>query len=244
MQKWSPEPLAAGRSSLGAYQPLHPATAVAALDAAFRPETGFAEPKGLLQHLSRDERARIVDLLELDLRREHDERARREAEAQAAADASRQAEDAAALARWQAEFAEGVRREIKDKLDDLVRHAADLAVAMATKVVRREVAVDPEVLVRALETVLYKAEAGATLSVTVHPDDARWLAAASELRERLRVGEIKEDRRLARGGCLVKADDLEWDATVERQLAVLGEAAADALAIPADQAPQPEAVDV
>jgi flagellar biosynthesis/type III secretory pathway protein FliH len=68
-----------------------------------------------------------------------------------------------------------------------------------------------------------------------------WLRGAPELRERLRIAEIKEDRRLERGGCLVKAGDNEWDATVERQLAVLGEALQEALSVPAES---PEAGDV
>ncbi len=41
---------------------------------------------------------------------------------------------------------------------------------------------------------------------------------------------MKEDRRIARGGCLVQADDLEWDATLQRQLSVLEEVARAALA--------------
>jgi len=244
MQKWSPKAFAEPPACGAGYEPLAAASAIEPHNAAFRPEARFADAHGLLRQLSRDERAQIMELLDLDLRREHADQVSREAAAQAAAEAARREAEAAALARWQAELADEVRRECRDGLAALVRHTADLAVLLATKIVRREVAADPDVLVRALETVLYKVEAGAALTVTVHPDDAAWLAAAPELRERLRIGEIKEDRRLERGGCLVKAADLEWDATIERQLAVLGETLDEALAVPPDPAPEPEAAHV
>jgi flagellar biosynthesis/type III secretory pathway protein FliH len=86
------------------------------------------------------------------------------------------------------------------------------------------------VLLRAVETILFKAEPGVRLEVTCHPDDAALFIGSPDLRARLRIGEVKEDRRIARGGCLVRAGDLEWDATLQRQLSVLEEVAHAALA--------------
>ena len=234
MQRWCPEPLGVETAAAGVFEALAPAVAasVADEDGGFRPETGFRDPTRLLRQLSREERAEVVELLEQDLRREYEDRLQRELAERDEAAARRQAEETELHDRWQRELGEGLRREVLDALGSLARETAAMAVVMATKLVRREVAQDPEVLVRTLETVLYKSAAGCPLAVTVHPDDAAWLAAAPAVRERLRIREVKEDRRLERGGCLVNTDELEWDATVERQLAVLGEAMDEALAMP------------
>lgn len=242
MQKWCPEPLVADNAAAGAFEPLAAATAgtLVADRAGFRPEAGFTDPHCLLRQLSRAERAQVMELLDQDVRREYEDQGRRETAARQQADADRQAAEAAALDQWQRELAEGLRREIEDALATVAKQTVTMASLMATKLVRREVTTDPEVLVRTLETVLYKAEAGCALSITAHPEDAAWLEAAPELRDRLRIREIKADRRLERGGCLVRADDLEWDATVERQLAVLGEALDEALAVPPDPDLEPD----
>lgn len=239
MQKWCPESLAPETAAV--FEPVALATAdVPAVDPGFRPETGFTDPASLLLQFSREERAQVLALLEQDLRREYEEKARQESRQREEADAARRAEQDQALNRWQDELSAGLRGRVDESIAGLARHAVDMALLMAAKVVRRAVEADPEVLVRNLETVLYKAEAGCALSVTVHPEDAAWLRSAPELRERLRIAEIKEDRRLERGGCLVKAEDDEWDATVERQLAVLGEALQESLSVPAEK---PEADD-
>jgi flagellar biosynthesis/type III secretory pathway protein FliH len=201
----------------------------------FRPEAGFADAAGLLSSLSRDERAQVVTLVENDLRREYEQRCQEESAAREAALAERQAAETAQRARWQEEFAGGVRREVEAALASLAQHTAAIARLMAEKLVRREVAADPEVLLRALETVLFKVEAGCSLQVTVHPDDAAWLRQQTEACARLRIAEIKDDRRLDPGGALVKADGHEWDATIERQLDVLAETLAEALALPAPE---------
>ena len=248
MQKWCPEPLVADNSTAGAFESMATAAcdSLAADRAGFRPEAGFTDPHRLLRQLSRAERAQVMELLDQDVRREYEDKCRVESAARTKADTEHQAAEAAALDQWQRDLAEGLRREIEDALATVAQQTVTMAMLMATKLVRREVAADPEVLVRTLETVLYKAEAGCSLSITAHPEDATWLDAAPELRKRLRISEIKADRRLERGGCLVRADDLEWDATVERQLAVLGEALAEALAVPPeadnepDDEPQPE----
>ncbi|MEZ4388762.1 MAG: FliH/SctL family protein [Candidatus Krumholzibacteriia bacterium] len=211
----------------------------------FRPEAGFADARGLLAALSRDERAEIMALVEQDLRKEYEQKAQDAAAAHAAAEAARLAAEADACSRWREEFGGGIRREIEASLATLAAQTTAIAVLMAEKLVRREVTVDRGVLERALATVLYKVEAGCVLQVTAHPDDAAWLLDHPELRDQLRVGEVKSDRRLERGGALVKAADTEWDVTVERQLGVLSETLDDALALPADvpEGPHPSGDD-
>jgi len=244
MQKWCPEPLAveADGSHFQAMA-LVENMAVEPSNVAFCPEAGFADSRGVLTQLTREERAQVLDLLEQDLRREFDEQREHERQARRAVEAAQsvaaQAE-ADNLKQWQESFASGLQQEYADAVSSLARHTVDMAVIMAEKLVRREVETDRDILIRTLETVLYKAEAGVSLSVTMNPEDAAWFAESEEQRNRLRIKEIKEDRRVDRGGCLVKTDDLEWDATIQRQLAVLGETMSETLAVPVNPDLTPE----
>ena len=68
MQKWCPEPLEI-EANAGTFQPLSMAPGAAPQHPGFRPEAGFADPRGLMRQLSRDERTLIIELLEQDLRR-------------------------------------------------------------------------------------------------------------------------------------------------------------------------------
>lgn len=244
MQKWCPEPLAGASGSAAGFEstPLAAAPDAAGDQHGFRPEQGFAAADGLLRSLSRDERAQVMALLEQDLRREYEQRHQESTSAleTAAHEAHRAATEA--LAQWQAGLATALRQEIDATLASWARRLGEIAVLMATRVVRREVQLDPQILVRAVETVLFKAEAGRPLTVTAHPDDAAWLEQSPELRDQLRISAIKTDRRVERGGCLVHSDQIEWDATVERQLAVLGEVVDEALAqTVASSSPEEEA---
>jgi len=241
MQKWCPEPLTV-EPGHGAFVPLtewHD-DATEASARGFRPETGFADSASLLASLSREERAEVMKLLESDVLRRYEEQHRDAEAAREQEEVRRIAEQDAIHARWREEFSVGMRREVEDALSTLAARTVEMAHLMAEKLVRREVASDPQVLVRALETVLYKIEAGCSLQVTVHPDDAAWLADQQEVRDRLRIAEVKEDRRLERGGALVKTRGEEWDVTIERQLAVLAETLDEALSLPPDAAAGPE----
>jgi hypothetical protein len=227
MQKWCPEPLLPDGASDDAFV----AVAVGAGDrTGFRPEAGFADQQNLLGQLSRDERAQLVDLVELDLRAEYDTRlagevARLSAHHAADLDAAR-----ASLASCEAAFAANAVAAFETSSRELADAAVSLAVQLAEKLVRARIELDTGVLVRAVETILFKAEPGVLLEVTCHPDDAALFTGSPELRARLRLGEVKEDRRISRGGCLVRAGELEWDATLQRQLSVLEEVARAALA--------------
>ncbi len=233
MQKWCPEPLLPDAAHDGGF---------VAVDVApgertgFRPEAGFADHQNLLGQLSRDERAQLVDLVELDMRGEYEKRLAAETAQLSAQHAADLAAARAALAGCQEAFAGEAVVAFEKATRDLASAAVALAVQLAEKLVRARVEVDPGVLQRAVETILFKAEPGVQLEVTCHPDDAALFTEAPDLRARLRIGEVKQDRRIARGGCLVRAGELEWDATLQRQLSVLEEVARAALA--GDAAPQ------
>ncbi len=213
MRKWSPEELP--RPAAPGFRPLE----AAGRDAGFQPEFGPAADADPLARLTPAER----------------ERARQRLAAEVAA--AVEARDAECARRREEElraFGDGLATAIEAQnaavMQAVARAAADLALAVAARVVRREVEADPEVLARVIEDLLLRLPAGAPLSLTVHPDDAAWLEAQPELRRRLRVGAVQADRRVQRGGCTAVADRREWDATVAGQLSTLGEAVAAALA--------------
>lgn len=238
MQKWSLEPLTVDPEVQGGFVPVTEwSTPAEPSNTSFRPEAGFADPASLLAALSREERAQVMELVDQDIRTEYEARAQQAQAEQIQAEAQRQATLTEALDQWRDQFSVALRQEIDDALSTLARRTVDIAVLMAEKLVRREVVADTGVLVRALETVLFKTEAGSSMQVTAHPDDATWLRDNPELCSRLRITEVKDDRRLARGGALVSTDSGEWDATIERQLAVLAETFEEAFLLPAEADP-------
>ena len=134
--------------------------------------------------------------------------------------------------RHQEELAE-VRNEFIQRLDNWCREltagqdlerrgiaaeAAGLALALARKIIRDTVEVDPGFVTRTLETALFKIRDANPLTVTLHPDDANLLEDNPDLMAGLRIGTVVSDRRVEKGGCLVRAGVREWDATLSRQM--------------------------
>jgi len=111
----------------------------------------------------------------------------------------------------------------------LAEDAGDLAVMIAEKIIRERANQDRDMLIRSLETALFKIQAESEITVLVHPDDAFWLEMDEELCERLRIGAVVPDRRVDPGGCRIKAGAEEWDATVKTQLAALADLVKGAL---------------
>jgi flagellar biosynthesis/type III secretory pathway protein FliH len=185
----------------------------------FRHESGFSDTKALMNSLTREERAQVYKLVELDL---VDEYRAREAEIVAAHEAALvalAAEQKQLLADWTGRVAAAVNRE----LQDAAAAAARLTVQLAEKIVRREVATDPGVLGRVIETTLLKIAENTPLSVRANPVDAAWLEGNAELLARLNIGQIVADRRLEAGGCVIQCRGREWDAGLERQMGTLQE---------------------
>jgi len=220
MQKWSPEPfpIASQRKTPAADREWSATTdsSESRLAQLFRKDNPQGDRETLLDLMSNQEREQIYQLVEADIEAEY-------AQKYQDADAKQQAQFEA----WLVDFSEAFRKENEAKIDLLTRQTAALAMALAEKVVRREVAMDQQVLVRTLETVLYKLDAGAALQLRVHPDDASFLENQKELLQRLNVTEIVPDRRIESGGCVVQANGQEWDATIQKQLGNLAEVVED-----------------
>lgn len=192
----------------------------------FQRETGYTDPRSLLATLTREERADLYELAEMDVAGAYEERQKQkqaEYETQLA-EARREAADS--LAAWTRDLEAAVRAD----LSEAAAGAARLAIRIAEKLVRGTVAVDHGVLARALETILYKQQTALPLRVSASPRDALWLAEQPDLRARLNIEVVADDRRLADGDCRVRSDGREWDLTVESQLEVLAEIIEEAIA--------------
>jgi flagellar biosynthesis/type III secretory pathway protein FliH len=143
------------------------------------------------------------------------------------------AEAAERLDNWSREFSVGL---VPERHETAVE-AAGLALALAGKIIRDTVEVDPEFLTRTLETALFKVRDVNPLTVILHPDDANLLQNNPDLMTRLRIGTVVSDRRVEKGGCRIRAGVREWDATLSRQMDALAEIVEETLAATSALAP-------
>lgn len=226
MRKWSPEPFDASRETVVAGvappagdftalagEPAKQATGGGTRAARFRREAGFASGEAIMAHLTPEERATVFELAEIDVAKSYD-RKLKQVEQEFEARLRQQQE---MMRSWASGFQEAVNAELRD----LTASCIDFSLQLASRIVRRTVAVDREPMIRALETVLFKIPTSSRMNITAHPDDAAWLQQDPELRERLGIGEVQGDRRISRGGCHIEAAGREWDATLEGQLEAL-----------------------
>lgn len=163
------------------------------------------------------------------------------AAAQAEADAIRSAARAqghadgldAGLAEGRAAVADAARaleaalaevQTLRDATAEAVeREAVGLALALAEKVVAGALAVEPERVLDVVRGALRRLAERRRVTVFVHPDDLDVVRAAAagfaaELGG-IEHCEVQAERRLARGGAVVRTDEGQIDASVETQLA-------------------------
>jgi len=112
---------------------------------------------------------------------------------------------------------------------DMQLKLAELSVAIARQLLRRELKTDPaQVIAVVRETVALLPAAARDVRVQLHPEDA------ALLRERLATPQVEsawtihEDPMMSRGGCRVTAEAAQIDARLETRLAsvmaaILGE---------------------
>lgn len=233
MQKWLPEPFedfsapvaAVAGAVLDAQAATFETAAAETADEAtdrdrlFLSEKGFKGPEAMMSHLTPEERAQVFDLVEQDISRDYEER-----EKEIVKENARQLEEARqnfdlALDQWTARLAAAQAEHLRET----AAAAARLALQLAEKIIRDRVVEDPSVLTRGLETALFKLEGARGVTVCVNPEETDWLKEKGALLERLGIEQVLADRRVERGGCLVRTELKEWDATIKGQLAYLSE---------------------
>jgi len=234
MQKWSPDSFAPEPGKVvvgaaGAAVEFFPQEVVGATEAAagghsrFRREAGFATDDALMSHLTREARATVFELVEVDVAGEYEAKFKAQEEAFAAR-LEAQKQD---LAAWAGSF----QTAVNDEFRDLATACVEFSIQLAHKILRADVERDPETLIRALEATLHKVPTGHPMNLTVNPEDAEFLELNPEAISRLNIGHIHADRRIERGGCQVEAGGREWDATLSGQLEAMARLIRDQVAV-------------
>jgi flagellar assembly protein FliH len=128
-------------------------------------------------------------------------------------------------------FAESAVREVADTrtqlLQDSERALVELALQIAGKVLQTKLEIEPERVVDVLRGALRKAYVRDRLTVVCNPDDLALIeGATADLQAAvgtLGTLELVGDRRITRGGVIVRTDAGDVDATLESQLERLRE---------------------
>jgi flagellar assembly protein FliH len=118
--------------------------------------------------------------------------------------------------------AEAVQADQYARADRLERHAVDLALFLAEKVIGGALAVEPERVVEAVRGALRGIVERERVTVLVHPEDLELVRdSMDELRSSLGGIEhcvVEAERRVSRGGAVVRTPDGDVDARVETKL--------------------------
>lgn len=132
------------------------------------------------------------------------------------------AQVAAALAALEAAVEE-LRATREATADAVERDAVELALRLAEKIVAGTLAAEPERVVDVVRGALRRLAERRRVTVLVHPDDLELVRAAADGFAAELGGiehcEVQAERRVARGGAVVRTDEGQVDAAVETQLA-------------------------
>ena len=117
---------------------------------------------------------------------------------------------------------EAMRLEQYARADRLEAHAVDLGLFLAEKVVGGALAVEPERVVEAVRGALRGIVERERVTVLVHPDDLELVRDAMD-GVRASLGgiehcEVQAERRVSRGGAIVRTPDGDVDARLETKL--------------------------
>ena len=118
--------------------------------------------------------------------------------------------------------AEAVQASQIERAERLEAHAVDLALFLAEKVVGGALAVQPELVVEAVRGALRGIVERERVTVLVHPEDLEMVREAMD-DVRASLGgiehcEVQAERRVSRGGAVVRTPDGDVDARVETKL--------------------------
>lgn len=154
----------------------------------------------------------------LDIEREARERGLAEARA------TQQAEVSQAVSEWRdsltttIEEIAGLRAVVAAQAEhDLVR----LALEIARKVIRREVATDPDIVIALARIALERLPSRVAAKVRISPEEFEYVTANSRQLGPDSTLELSADFAIKRGGCVVQGESGTIDARIEEQLAVI-----------------------
>jgi flagellar assembly protein FliH len=118
--------------------------------------------------------------------------------------------------------AEAVQADQFARADRLEAHAVDLALFLAEKVIGGALAVEPELVIEAVRGALRGIVERERVTVLVHPEDLELVRESMDA-VRASLGgiehcEVQAERRVSRGGAVVRTPDGDVDARVETKL--------------------------
>lgn len=117
---------------------------------------------------------------------------------------------------------ESLSEPFKNLDEEVEKELVDLAIAIATQVIRREIKLDPgQVAAAVKEAINVLPVASQKISLNLHPEDAELVRSALALDEMSPVWKVIEDPLITRGGCKVNTEVSHVDATVEHRLAAV-----------------------
>jgi len=225
VQPWSPDDLLAEASAAVAVVAAEPGEGFAPLEQEpVSRDLDFVEDhpsnglNGFLSRLTPEERASLYQLVEAEIT----ERVREELTAE---NAQWRRQQAALLE----QVAEQWRQQQRRDLDQIASRSVELAIAMAERMLYCRLQVDREALLRSLETLVYRAPRGTAFTLLVNPEDVDWLQEHAADLAALNIEEIRSERRVSPGGCLVTTDGQEWDFTVKGRFEKLAMVVREAL---------------
>ena len=115
-----------------------------------------------------------------------------------------------------------LERTVADVVPAAERRAIELALVLAEKIITKAVEADPELVSSVVSGALRRAIHHGPLVLEVNPADVELVKASLDDIERTLGGlpqiDLVGERRVARGGCVVKTADGEIDARLETQL--------------------------
>jgi flagellar assembly protein FliH len=133
-----------------------------------------------------------------------------------------------ALAAFQGMTAElaGMRRDLRSEAEEA---AVALALAVARRVLHREIAADPEAILGLVKAAFQKCDARATQRLRVSPQDAETIREHTACLNLPPALEIVGDGNLTRGSAIFETSRGELDASVDTQLEEIDRGFADLL---------------
>ncbi|HSK10825.1 MAG TPA: FliH/SctL family protein [Vicinamibacterales bacterium] len=125
------------------------------------------------------------------------------------------------------ERAEAMLRRLSQTLEELAalrremirqteRQMVQLALAIAKRIVRREIALDRDLTQAMVRLALDRLGDSTTVTVRLHPDDFEAVGSGADRWERSHLS-VVADRDVSRGGCLVESDFGFIDGSIEAQ---------------------------
>lgn len=155
------------------------------------------------------------------------QRAYEKGRAEGRAEAEAEIQKRLAIARAEADdrigaLMEGIARQVRVFTASLEHDAYQFSLAVAERIIKREIARDDEIVVRQVREAIRRIVGVETIRLRIHPDDealvrshrAELLASADSLREVA----IEPDDSLERGGCVIESSSGNVDARIATQL--------------------------